>query len=191
MQKSNFFERYCQKKQEENSEVVFESDWMDMVKTEDDYYFTSEKDGVCVLGFTTCPCEGLKFLGRFEPCPAHGREVKLSSLTGQIDKKDSNSLQTAVREFNEEAGIEIKPSDLISLGIVYPSKGSNKLVYCYAIDLSNIEIDQGEDVLKGLGDGSEYEKQSYCQWVTMEDIVNSSDCVLHTCLLRLMTKNEV
>jgi 8-oxo-dGTP pyrophosphatase MutT (NUDIX family) len=162
---------------------LFSNEWIGVYETPNNYVYTHEERsggrGVLVLGFRENDGE-VETLGRFEIVPCHGPKTKLVGLTGGCESKDAK--EDAVRELYEEGGYKVKKSDLIDLGTVNVSKSSDTILYLYAVDLK--EFDQEE----APGDGSEGEKDSYCEWIPADDVASSSDPSLQAAYLRLMYK---
>ena len=170
-------------------EVIGKGKFVDLMVMKDEengvqgYEYLHEKrsDGkiVAILPFSE---EG-DFLIRQEVTPCWGMEPKISSITGGVDP--GNSLfETVVEEMKEEAGYEIKMSELIPLGTCRGTKSVDTVYYLYACDFSerkNLDLD-----VDPSGDGSELEGKAYCMWMDPDDVAaNGSDPLLYVMMVRL------
>lgn len=165
-------------------ETLFASKWMDVRKAPDGYVFCHSNhgkgQGVAVLVYNPVTC---MFVGRYEITPSHTDRIKLASLTGGVE--DNNPIQTAQNELWEEAGIKAKLPDIISLGRVYYSKNSDTVVHLFCLEYS------GKIMRNPPGDGSDGEKSSYADWITDNDILNSSDPLLITMYARFVQWRDI
>jgi len=65
---------------------------------------------------------------------------------GKIDKNDNDPINTVIREVNEEAGIELKPENLIYLGKIYTTPGfSNEIIYIFFTEIKEYNNLQPQD----------------------------------------------
>ena len=121
-------------------------------------------------GFKTGKVE---YLLRKEVTPPWGMKQFVSSITGGVE--NDNAINTAVHEIAEEAGYEIKRSDLKFLDISYGTKASDTKYYLYTVDLTG-----KKKTLDASGDGSELERMAECFWSdTIENAVDPLVYVLH------------
>jgi hypothetical protein len=67
----------------------------------------------------------------------------------------------------EEAGYEIKRSDLKYLGNSFGTKSSDTVYYLYTVDLTG-----KQKTLEADGDGSELERMAECYW---DDKIDAAD----------------
>lgn len=119
------------------------------------------------------------FVGRMEKCPAHSDDdMTLCALTGGMEGGEP-PLSAAIREFEEESGIQADPGKFIYLGTTRPSKAMDTVVYLFGVDAT------GKEMGTAQGDGSSGEAGTYCHWVTADDLIKCKDPLTHTMLLRL------
>ncbi len=150
--------------------ILFDSPWLQVKKRDDWYIYShtpkSKGNGVVVLGYDfSGPTR--KFLARIENCPVHPHNYDSSrgvtSLSGMIEP-NTFSLENAVRELYEEAGISIEKEKFIPLGISFGSKSSDYCDFLYAVDL------QGQTpVATPIGDGTQGEVGSFCLWMNEDE----------------------
>jgi ADP-ribose pyrophosphatase YjhB (NUDIX family) len=126
----------------------------------------------------------LSFLGRVEICPAHSDEPALCVVAGGMDKDGETPIQVAVRELAEETGFIARTKDMISLGAVRPSKGTDTTMHLFAVDVTNLERAEAS------GDGSLIEQLASTKWIRKREAVFSKDPLLVTCVARLEVFNE-
>ena len=122
-------------------------------------------EGVAVLVFKT-DREGVvsHMLGRYEINTAHADGTALTSITGGVDHGMSPE-QAIEQELLEEAGIDIRNQigwRMYDLGTCLPSKFLDMRYYLYAVDVTGMDLPN--DILRGVGDGSEGEQEAYCRW---------------------------
>jgi len=163
-------------------------EWIELRQTEGGYTYMHEKrsDGKLVAIFVYTKKDDYidKILGRFEEVPPHDDGITLVSITGGVEK-GQETIDTAIMELKEEAGITAKANDLAYLGDVKPSKGADTVFSLYAIDMTGKE-DTMEDP---KGDGSEGEKNAYVEWIDVVEMINAKDPLLHTMFMRLTNRN--
>jgi len=169
----------------ERDEILYKGKFIQVRKKDGWYEYVHDNTGmfVAVLAFSQKDNETL-FLGRFEEVPPHEDGISLVSLTGGLEEGE-NPKDGAVREFMEESGISITKDDLIALGQVRPSKGSDSVGYLYAVDLGET-LEKGK-IFKGVGDGTLGEEIAYCKVVKESDIPTSKDTILISLYTRFKT----
>jgi len=159
-------------------------EWLSLMKMKCGYTYMHEErcDGKIVAIFVYTKKDGYidKILGRYEETPPHDDGIALASITGGVEK-GQETIDTALMELKEEAGITAEEKDLVYLGDVKPSKAADTVISLYAIDMTGKE-DTMEDP---KGDGSEGEKEAYVEWIDVLEMINAKDPLLHTMFLRL------
>lgn len=164
-----------------NDKVLFKHDYMS-IRDKGGYIYVHEDkmDGtqVAILIYRTDESPGI--LGRFEVCPPHGPEPQLSSVTGSYDKKGIKLIELAISEVKEETGFEVTAEEMAYLGIVRPSKGTDTIVYLYAVDVT------GKQQKEAAGDGTVLEASAYTEWVSTEQAITSKDPLLSTMIARAL-----
>ena len=175
-------------------EVLYENQWLSLKKVVkpdvgiNGYVFShaSRCEGkiVSLLPFRYFEKEGnieIQFLIRKEITPCWGLQFEYSSITGGVENNDP--VTTAIHEMAEEAGYEIKESDLLNLGECYGSKSSDSIYSLYGVNLTG-----KKKTLDASGDGSELEKSGTTEWKYLEDIMQYKDAQLFVSLSRLLEK---
>jgi hypothetical protein len=124
-----------------------------------DYIFTHTKNSIVYILPYRSPKRGAYLLGRFEACPAHSQHIELYAITGQCEA-EADPIDVALKELYEEAGILATSSQLVSLGSGYLTKQADTIAHFFTINITNMS--QG----KAPTDGSYFEQNSYCDWVS-------------------------
>jgi 8-oxo-dGTP pyrophosphatase MutT (NUDIX family) len=157
--------------------VLFANPWLSL-KRIGNYVYSSEtrSNGKLVAVLIYDSSKPGQYYGRFEDCPSHFDGMKLSALTGGVEKDDPMS--TAVHEIKEESGFTALESELDNLGTVRSSKSSDTVVYLYAWDAKDKTPETPQ------GDGSDGEVGAYCEWVSEKDYAWCKDPLAATMILR-------
>lgn len=178
------------KDDEVKGKQLFDNEWISVFETEDGYVYAKDVRGgfVAFLGWRKNDEGEMEYLARFEKVPSRYPDktmenlpITMVSLSGTVEEGDSAE-ETAVREVMEESGYEISEDDLVDLGIVCPSKSMYSRVHLYAADLT------GKEKKDAKGDGSKYEDEAHCEFVTFDELVYSDDPVLHSLFMRFSKK---
>jgi hypothetical protein len=175
------------------TEIIYDNKWVSLAQATLDngakYIYSTEpwckSNGVAVLVYRWVEDEYMnyrEYLGRYEICPAHSDKAELCAITGGCDKPEEEPIVTAVREVEEEAGYKVDITKVQFLGLVHPSKASDKEVFLYAVDVTGME--QGE----AIGDGTLGEVGAYTKWMSGHECIFSKDPVLATMIVRQMFK---
>lgn len=175
-------------------EQLFSDKWLSVNKKTMDngseYIYSNspwcKSNGIAILPFRKAKDGYPEFLGRFEICPAHSDEIELCSITGGMDKEGESPALTAVRELIEEGGYKVPLENVISLGTVRPSKSSDSTNHLFAVNLDN-----GAEEVEAVGDGTLGEEGAYCSWISLEELVDAKDPLLHSIFLRALENGEV
>jgi len=118
----------------------------------------------------------VQFLIRKEPVPCwEGMNFLPVSITGSLENNIPR--ETALHELKEEGGYEIEDIQLIDLGTSYGNKSCDTVYYLYTADLTEVPRDDAE------GDGSDLEKQSYCEW--KDSIDGAVDPFVYVCFRKM------
>ena len=142
------------------------------------YSHESRSDGklVAVLVYDSSRPDAV--LGRYEICPAHDDpSPQLCAITGGVEN-GKTPIESAIRELREEAGYCADEMDLDPLGEVRPSKSADTQTYLYAFDAN------GKVQHEITGDGSEYERGSYCEWVSKKQAIWCKDPLMAVMITR-------
>ena len=148
--------------------VLFENQRLSIIDR-NGYIYTHTKNSVVYVLPHRYPKRGAYLLGRFEVCPAHGLQEELYAITGQCGP-GADPLQIALLELHEEAGILSDASRLVSLGSGYLTKQADTVAHFFAIDVTDMPRGQART------DGSQFERGSYCDWVSRAQAL-SAPCV--------------
>jgi 8-oxo-dGTP pyrophosphatase MutT (NUDIX family) len=163
--------------------ILYDNEWLQLRETPDGYVYSheakSDGQGVAVLAYRKRD-GGAEVVGRYERCPCHQDGFALTSLTGLMDRDDEDAVGTAVRELQEEAGIEVAIGEMQPLGSVRPSKQADTFLHLFGVDVGD------RDVGDAIGDGSSGEQDAYCAWVTPVDACLSKSPVLATMVVRAL-----
>jgi len=177
-------------------QILYSSKFLSLAKRDDWYEFCHSKDsnglGVMVLPYNLKEVNNPKILARFEytPCHAKGFSVEISgknlfmtSITGQADKPGKSLEDIAIEELKEEAGIVADRNKLENLGYVYPSKMSDTEINIYAYDASDSVL------MKPEGDGTLGEEDSFVRWESANFVIENCNCpIIGMAYLRLLNK---
>jgi 8-oxo-dGTP pyrophosphatase MutT (NUDIX family) len=183
-----------------NETVLFENKWIQVVDR-DGYTmyrlpWCKNGLGVAILPFKKFKTMGpygeivqeTLYLGRFEVCPAHSPHIKLTAITGGMDKEGESPLMCAVRELEEEAGVRLKDTNaVINLGYSFDSKMSDHETVLYAVDMDKANY----ELVHATGDGSKWEENAYARWVTEEQCILASELRLAGMIARLKMIYEI
>ncbi len=148
--------------------ILFENQRLSIIDR-NGYIYTHTKNSVVYVLPYRYPKRGAYLLGHFEVCPAHGLQKELYAITGQCEP-GADPLQIALLELHEEAGILANASRFVSLGSGYLTKQADTVAHFFAIDVTDMPRDQAQT------DGSQFERGSYCHWVSRAQAL-SAPCV--------------
>lgn len=171
----------------DNNEILFAGKWLSLRKTEDGYEYShdeiGEGRGVAILVYNS---NNNNIVLRYERTPCHNiQDVKLTSITGMIEKGEY-CMNTVWKELHEEVGIEYSTDfNYYYLGTIHPSKASDYQTLLYAIDVGNTEIGEIK------GDGTDGEKDAYCKWGRVNEIMQSDDSLNACMILRLYLQTGI
>lgn len=100
-------------------------------------------------------------------------------ITGSQDEEDSNIFQTAVRELKEESGFLVEDLKRWEfLGSLYTSKMVVSSNPCFSVDITGLVA--GEKTT----DGSESEKNTKFELVSVEEALNLEDSLVSTLFIK-------
>jgi len=165
-----------------NDKILYETEYLSLVERDGWYYFAQipgSIGGVIILLYRRD--SELSILGRYEICPAHNDGLALTDIAGGIEKGDT-PLETAVKESCEEAGYILEANNFVDLGRCNLSTNQDTLVYLFAADVTGLPR------YDAIGDGTQGEVGSYCDWVTPIQAVQSKSAFMSTLILRLYFK---
>jgi 8-oxo-dGTP pyrophosphatase MutT (NUDIX family) len=181
----------------DRDKILFESEWISVIKRDSWYEFSHSKKsngmGVVVLVYDFNNPSDQKLLARWEKTICHDPKFSfcnpkdynlfLTSITGQIDKRDKSPQEIVLQELLEEAGIVAALDELEELGTCYPSKGSDSLYYIYALNGSDKQL----GYIKG--DGSKGEEGAYVEWMSAHKLIDNVNCpMVGLAYVRLLNK---
>jgi len=164
--------------------ILWQNEWMKVFSRDGWYTYAHHGNGkgVAVLGYSVEP---FMILGRYENTPPHDDGISLCSLTGMLDKENEEPTEAAIRELNEESGYVKEVNDLLSLGTIRQSKGTDTLMYLFAVELM---FDKENHF--GEGDGTKGEEGSYAKFITAKEAIECKDPLLGLMISRLLLKKN-
>ena len=126
--------------------------------------------------------DDLEFLLRYELVPPWSTSRNhWTMITGGVDPGKTVS-ECALMELREEAGYLVEDADLISLGEIRSSKGTDTIYHLFGVDLTNVETHEPETT-------DELEKKSFNTWFSREDLINlSEDALVYASYVRLLAQ---
>ncbi len=147
-------------------EVLWKGKWVSVVSPKDaPYEAVDEKDIVLVL-----PIINNKLGIRLETCPPYqikdhtGESKYYTIISGKIEGGEDYK-QSAFRELKEEAGVELKDSNIIVVFKDLPlCKSTDMRATCVVITSDSYDYE------KSRGDGTKYEKESQTTWVSYDEL---------------------
>lgn len=148
--------------------ILFENPRLSIIDR-NGYIYTHTKNSVVYVLPYRYPKRGAYLLGHFEVCPAHSLQKELYAITGQCEP-GADPLQIALLELHEEAGIVADSARFVSLSSGYLSKQADTVAYFFAIDVTDMPRGHAQT------DGSQFERGSYCDWVSRAQAL-SAPCV--------------
>ena len=178
-------QEYYQKISESTVKIICKTDFLELREIKipnspiQGYVYSHEKKSngkkVVLLPFRKVNGK-TQFLIRIEPVPCwEGMNFLPVSITGSLENNIPR--ETALHELKEEGGYEIEDSQLIDLGTIYGNKSCDTVYYLYTADLTGMTRGDAK------GDGSELEKQSYCEW--KDSIDGSVDPFVYVCFRKM------
>lgn len=179
-------------------QVLYDNKWCSVVERELDngikwvfgHHGWCNGEGVAIIPYRrelTNPgwnYSEFRFLAHMEICAAHSGEHGMYAVAGGRDKAGEPVITTAVRELKEETGYIASEQDMEFLGTCYPSKGTDTLMYLYAVDVTDLELTKPE------GDGTLTEELAYCEWVKASELASKGEPILVTLMTRLVAKRS-
>ncbi len=165
-----------------NWKTIDENEWLELRSTDydniKDYIYAHSKKAngnVAILPIRND--ENKPFLGSFEVVPCHFDGKQLVSITGMIDNGDTLE-QTCIKEIKEECHYHYKFNEFQFLGKINPSKCTDQEYYLFAINVTDKERHEK------ISDDASGEKNSYCEWVALEECIMSKDPILCSLVMR-------
>jgi len=156
--------------------ILYKNKWLSLAQADNGKFIYAHKptNSVAVL-----PYKPVKFLLRSEPHHPTERQNRLCAITGGIEKEET-PLRAAVREVREESGYICNPTDMQSLGVVFPSKFTNNKVHLFVVNVENSPWEESK------GDGTDDEKMSSTVWASSAGILACDDPVAHSIYVKFL-----
>lgn len=127
--------------------LVLEGDFEDIFEIEDHYYIVNKKDKVCVLPYTISSKGLLDKIGIVEDWNYIEEEEVLTLINDYISEDDNSDLVAANRILYEIIGSNVEEANLwMYLGNIYNNLTSDSPLKLYAVDISDINIKNDEEV---------------------------------------------
>lgn len=136
-------------------------------------------DEHCIVHYELTPCWNVKL----PEAPNH-----MNSITGGWESaKHPTTLDTAIAELREEAGIEADLTRMRSLSVCNLGKSSANIVHLYGYCMSEEEFNNYPTDYWGAGDGSWMEQQEYASLVPIQQaLMASTDPLLFVMIARVL-----
>jgi 8-oxo-dGTP pyrophosphatase MutT (NUDIX family) len=180
---------------EHGDELLFESEWCNVYRSDGWYYYASgpNSQGVCYLlpyvqrvpdYLIGTGLFEISILARYEITPAHHDGMQMTSITGGIPL-DMTPREAAACEMLEEAGYTVTPEELVDLGTARLSKMTDTWAFLFAVNVTDrVAVDPPTD-------GSRGEQGAFVRWYPLgaKELIWCKDPVMTTMLLRAGWKN--
>ena len=179
------FSRLLRKKKEKDeSEEVFKSDYFSIIKYED-WNIVKNSDAIICIPVLI---ETNQIVLRYEYIPTFkyvtGQEYHLTLIAGTIEKSE-DPITALFREIEEEAGIVIREDYKVEdeMKPLFTSKGSTSKLYPFILPLTERDFHE----ISAKGDGSKAESLSKAVKVDIKQIdnLNPSDVITEYMLLKV------
>ena len=165
------------------NQVFYENDWYSIVRRQSRTGIEHKFMSIAVLPFKTDSSGMLDQLGLLnEFNPFREDDYTLTLITGTVEGRDADLIDTVIRELKEEGGFVVSREDISRfhyLGSLYLSKDDDKLLPVFAVKVNDIE--QGE----AIGDGSEKEEKSELKMVDVKTITESQESLALAAFFKL------
>lgn len=173
--------------------TLFENEWKTLKETDDGYVYEDNTQGIGVLPFRVSG-DKVEYMVRYEKNPILGEIVTI--VTGRKDEDENRQnwwIDTAARELQEEAGIDISGLDdidfrIIDLGEMFIGKSHKNPDRLMAIDVTGLDQKEPET------DGTIFEKMSSNIWVDEDELKTYSmkepDCYLSAIVNKYFLQKE-
>lgn len=164
-------EKFSKKKKKvekkSKDEILYEDNYMKVLKGRDEWSFVAENDNVCCIPILT---EYNQILVRREIIPPYkyndGKDYHLTAISGTVEEGETPE-ETVRRELVEEAGIMLKDNYVIEIyDSLYKNKGNTSKYHLVIIPLMEYEYSE----VAASGDGSKLEKESSTVKVNIKNI---------------------
>lgn len=119
---------------------------------------------------------------RREVTPAWSMYPAISAITGGVEKDDT-PLSCVIRELEEEAGYEVGPNEVRSLGTCRGTKSTDTTYHLFTADLSF------KRRAEARGDGSRLEALAECFWSNAP--TSAVDPMVAACFVRLLATGRL
>lgn len=162
------------------------------IKIENNLYIRQIEPGVIIMPYTLDNEGNPDKIGILNEVSNH-RPGGMSStlITGSQDISDSNVLQTAIRELEEESGFKVTDIKRWNfLGTIFTSKLVTNPNPCFSVDITSLAAEEKKT------DGSEEEKDSKFVLLDIEEALNLDDSLVSSLFIKtfknimLKTKNN-
>jgi len=162
------------------------------IKVDNNLYIRQIEPGVIIMPYTLDNEGNPDKIGILDEISNH-RPGGISNtlITGSQDDKDSNVLQTAIREMEEESGFKVTDIKRWNfLGTIFTSKLVTNPNPCFAVNITGLAAEDKKT------DGSDEEKDSKFNLVSVDDALNIDDSLISALFIKtfknimLKTKND-
>lgn len=123
--------------------VVKEGDYEDVIEIDGHFYLLDKKDKICILPYTISAEGLLDQIGVLEDWNFIEEEEVLTLINAYITTDDPTDLVAANRILFEVTGVNITDAkEWMYLGAVYSNLTSDSPIKLYAVDITNIKIQE-------------------------------------------------
>jgi hypothetical protein len=127
--------------------IVLNGEYEDVMEIDGHYYLLDKKDRICVLPYTISSNGLLDKIGVIEDWNFLEEEDVLTLINGYISSDDPTDLVAANRILFEITGVNITDAkEWMFLGGVYSNLTSDSPIKIYCVDITNIQIQEQENV---------------------------------------------
>jgi hypothetical protein len=127
--------------------IVKEGKWEDVIEIDEHYYLISKKYQICVLPYTIDSKGLLDKIGVIKDYNFIYEEYDYTLVHGYISQDDGTDLVAANRILYEVIGTNITNADnWMYLGSLYNSLTSDSAINLYAVDVTNVKINESEEI---------------------------------------------
>ena len=149
--------------------IVLQGDYEDIIEIDKRYYILSKKDRICILPFTISSEGLLDSLGVLEDWNFIEEEDVLTLINGYINTDDPTDLVAANRILYEVTGVNItNAKEWMYLGAVYSNLTSDSPIKLYAVDITNIKI---QEQVEEIGKRKKFKIMSCSEVIRTDEIL--------------------
>lgn len=157
--------------------IVLEGEFEEVLHVNDHYYIRSKFDRVCIVPYTASDDGLLDQMGIVEVWNEEERETSMTLPTGYLSQDDATNLVGANRVLYEITGVNLtNAAKWMYLGAVFNSLTSDSPIRIYAVDITEIEIQ--DDVI-------DQETKNHFKLVDSSRVIQTDDLLFLGAFTRL------